>query len=292
MDFSGWEALADLGYQVTNIEGSVLHVLGDTRKVMADAMMLGLTAGTIVTSTPYWRQRRYMSGNPDEVGIEDAGTFVDEASSIMAGWMSLLDEGWGWVNQGDTRSGSGGSGGDWSSGKKAESDKVRPGIATIDGVRIPRRSLSSIPQRFAMRMTEAGMVHATTVIWLKRHADGRYAAEAVAASHAKRPLQTWEPVFGFYKATTTKPRWHGTQADVDVWEFPPSNGKIGEAPFPVDLPANAIRLTHGGAHPVVDPFGGSGVTAVAARNAGFPSVMVDMDPRTLGQTRENLALAP
>lgn len=55
-----------------------------------------------------------------------------------------------------------------------------------------------------------------------------------------------------------------------IWRFPPAQAKhIGHpAPFPVELPLRLIRLYTFAGDLVLDPFLGSGTTAIAARNSG------------------------
>ena len=64
----------------------------------------------------------------------------------------------------------------------------------------------------------------------------------------------------------------------DVWAIRPDMGKNEHpAPFPVALPARAIESTR--ARIVLDPFMGSGTTALAARNAGRKVIGIELDER-------------
>ncbi len=70
------------------------------------------------------------------------------------------------------------------------------------------------------------------------------------------------------------------EATTDVWEIPSELARrVGHpAPFPVDLPTRLIHLyTHPG-DLVLDPFMGSGTTAVAAIRTGRHFVGYDTDP--------------
>lgn len=77
---------------------------------------------------------------------------------------------------------------------------------------------------------------------------------------------TWEPVFHFSEEKTPL---YGTSHS-DVWEHTPVAGHELEdtedhpAPFPVDLAANAVEAATEKGDRVLDPFMGSGTTAVAA----------------------------
>lgn len=63
----------------------------------------------------------------------------------------------------------------------------------------------------------------------------------------------------------------------DIWQVPPESAQsIGHpAPFPVRLAENVIRLYGWEGCTVVDPFGGSGTTGVAAASLGCKAVLID-----------------
>ncbi|MGC9129065.1 MAG: DNA-methyltransferase, partial [Acidithiobacillus sp.] len=62
----------------------------------------------------------------------------------------------------------------------------------------------------------------------------------------------------------------------DVWEFSQEFKNPHPAPFPVDLIERIISSTN--ASIVLDPFMGSGTTAVAARNKGRDYIGIDISP--------------
>jgi len=67
---------------------------------------------------------------------------------------------------------------------------------------------------------------------------------------------------------------------LDLWEIPPERAtRVGHpAPFPVELPARLIQLYTYRGDVVLDPFVGSGTTAVAALRAGRHYLGYDTDP--------------
>jgi DNA modification methylase len=70
------------------------------------------------------------------------------------------------------------------------------------------------------------------------------------------------------------------EATTDVWEIPPERAtRVGHpAPFPVELPERLIHLYTYVGDLVLDPFMGSGSTAVAAVRTGRHFVGYDTDP--------------
>lgn len=70
------------------------------------------------------------------------------------------------------------------------------------------------------------------------------------------------------------------EATTDVWEIPPESAtRVGHpAPFPVELPERLIHLNTYYGDLVVDPFMGSGTTALAALRTGRHYAGYDTDP--------------
>lgn len=70
------------------------------------------------------------------------------------------------------------------------------------------------------------------------------------------------------------------EATTDLWEIPPESAtRVGHpAPFPVELPVRLIHLYTYYGDLVLDPFAGSGTTAVAALRTGRHYVGYDTDP--------------
>jgi site-specific DNA-methyltransferase (adenine-specific) len=81
------------------------------------------------------------------------------------------------------------------------------------------------------------------------------------------------------------------EATTDVWEIPSEMARrVGHpAPFPVELPTRLIHLyTHPG-DLVLDPFMGSGTSAVAAVRTGRHFVGYDTDPDYVARAQERAA---
>jgi site-specific DNA-methyltransferase (adenine-specific) len=81
------------------------------------------------------------------------------------------------------------------------------------------------------------------------------------------------------------------EATTDVWEFLPERAtRVGHpAPFPVELPVRLIHLYTYYDDLVLDPFMGSGTTAVAAVRTGRHFVGYDTDPAYVTRALERVA---
>ena len=83
----------------------------------------------------------------------------------------------------------------------------------------------------------------------------------------------WVMVFGGERFRITQQ----ASAMGDVWTIPPEKGSEHPAPFPVGLPARAIRATT--PESVLDPFMGSGTTLRAAKDAGARAIGIEKSER-------------
>ena len=80
------------------------------------------------------------------------------------------------------------------------------------------------------------------------------------------------------------------EATLDVWEIPAESAtRVGHpAPFPVALVERCIQLFTYDGDVVLDPFMGSGTTAVAAVNTGRHYIGYDTDAGYVRQARERV----
>lgn len=80
------------------------------------------------------------------------------------------------------------------------------------------------------------------------------------------------------------------EATLDVWRIPPESARrVGHpAPFPVELPRRLVELYTYEDDLVLDPFMGSGSTAIAARRTGRHYVGFETDPTYAALARERI----
>lgn len=83
------------------------------------------------------------------------------------------------------------------------------------------------------------------------------------------------------------------EATIDVWQMPPASAtRIGHpAPFPIELPRRLIELYTYEDDLILDPFMGSGTTAVAAIETGRHYVGFDTEPAYIELAKQRIAEA-
>jgi site-specific DNA-methyltransferase (adenine-specific) len=254
-------------YDVTN------HVLrlGDARdlsKVPDNSVHL------VVTSPPYFNLKPYAS----EAGGRQLGRISDYER-----FLDLLDEVW------------------------AECRRVLvPGgrvCCVVGDVLVPRRVggkhwVLPLPADIQVRSRKVGLDNLTPILWYKianrtNEAGGGssgfygkpYQPGAVIKNDHEHILMLRKP--GGYRQTpmVQKALSMIQREEMDAWMRPVWSDIRGAslrdghpAPYPVELAERLIRMFSFAGDTVLDPFGGSGSTAVAAIRTGRNSVSVEIEP--------------
>ena len=100
---------------------------------------------------------------------------------------------------------------------------------------------------------------------------------------------TYELIFWLVKG---KPKVFKSQAkhQNDIWNILPDRGNKHPAPFPYELAENCVNLVceRGSNSLVLDPFSGSGTTALAAKNNGFDFIGFEISPEYVKMAKNRL----
>ena len=122
----------------------------------------------------------------------------------------------------------------------------------------------------------SGVLHRQTLVWVKHRlvlgrSDYHYRHEPI--------------LYGFTPGGEGRlgrggPRWHGDDKQTTVIEAPmPRASKLHPTMKPVELIEPMLRNSCPRGGVVLDPFGGSGSTLIAAHRAGMRATLVELDPR-------------
>ena len=265
------------------------------RIIHGDALALELpdaSVDLVVTSPPYFGLRTYLDdGTPvaSQIGAEPTPEgFVDALLAATEEMIRVLrPEGSIWINLGDRYAG------------------AVPGI--------PPKSLIGVPWRFAIRaIDELGLTLRGEVVWAKPNAMPESVTDRVRRVHetwfhftlGPRYFADIDPIRepstcdrkrgsgprskrstgrGDVAAPTTSHSNPKGKPPASVWsvstrglKVPAELGLDHPAAFPVDLPLRIIAGWSPEDGVVLDPFGGSGTTALAARALGRTGIANDL----------------
>lgn len=235
---------------------------GDAREVLRRMVRDGLKVQMCCTSPPYFGLRSYLDDDdpdkPLEIGTESLDDYIDNLVSVFRRvWNLLNDDGVLWIVIADSRSGSGGSGGDYGPGGKKEGQlKFRqqriPGLAP--------KNLVGVPWLLSMALRDDGWFWRQVIIWDKQVGFFGECADKEPESH--------EYVLMFSKSRQYY--YHPfTQRFNSVWRIRPERtSDEHHAKYPEELAARCIALTSRKGDIVLDPFLGSGTTGEAAERLG------------------------
>lgn len=290
---------------------SVVILRGDARELPLPDESVDL----LVTSPPYWSQRDYRDGGGSlagQIGNEDTPQqYVEALTECTREWARVLrPAGSMFVNVADTYySGKGSPGPNGSDAKqRARRGWTRP--SDRSGLGIPRKSLCAIPARYEVAcLDELGLTLRRDVIWDKVNPTPESAADRCATRHeylfhlVKRPVyfadltDIREGDSGYRRppgAVRRQPPGQRPKRFADsvnaagalpgsVWRIasqplfvPAWLGADHPAAFPVEIPRRCILGWSRPGALVVDPFGGSGTTALAADVLGRAGITCDL----------------
>lgn len=90
--------------------------------------------------------------------------------------------------------------------------------------------------------------------------------------------------------TKEKPKVHKKECffQTEIWRFIPDVNNNHPAPFPVSVANSVIQLTTDKDDIVLDPFLGSGTTAVSCKNLGRKFIGIDISPEYVKVAEDRL----
>lgn len=259
-----------------------LLVQGDALAVMS-SMPAGCVQ-TVVTSPPYWSLRDYGMGG--QIGLnETVYAYIDALADLFDQVHRVLrDDGTLWINIGDSYTSGNRT---WRAPDKknrARAMSLRP--STPEGLK--DKDLIGVPWRLAFALQERGWYLRSEIIWRKPNAQPE--------SVRDRPTRDHEQVFLFSKSERYKYDVNAVTGPNDrrlrtVWDIRTHANRAASghfATYPVELAATCLRITSTQGDLVLDPFLGSGTTALAAGCLGRRFLGVELHPDYLQMSRTRL----
>lgn len=229
------------------------------------------SAKMCVTSPPYWGGLRNYD-HPDQIGMErEPADYVDALVAVFSELRrTLSDDGSLWLNIADAYAASGKGGGGNRGDRKAWSTIARrTGFRTAPrGYKPKDLVLASFMVADALRSD--GWYLRKTIIWRK--------LTAIEPERLDRPSLSHEYLFLFSKSEQCAVRnpgerwWHSS-----VWDIAAQGHPDHPAAFPIELARRAIVAGSAAGDVVIDPFGGSGTTAIAALQVDRLPLLIELN---------------
>jgi site-specific DNA-methyltransferase (adenine-specific) len=176
------------------------------------------------------------------------------------------------------------------------------GRAVVNVANLGRKPYISVSSRIAVMMEDIGFLMRGEIIWRKgKAASGSTAwgSWMSATNPVLRDVHEYCLVFNkgrfdrVRRGRSTIDKQEFLDATLSVWDLQPeSANRVGHpAPFPVALPRRFIELFTYEGDLVLDPFIGSGTTAVAAKETGRHYAGYETDPDYVQMAEERIARA-
>lgn len=253
-------------------------VLGDCRSL---AELRDASIHLVVTSPPYANLKQYEPGNPNQLGhIDDYEEFLQELTKVFAECYRVL----------------------------APGGRI---CCVVGDVNVARRNggrhyVLPLSADIRIRSRALGFDNLQGIVWLK------VANIKLEASSSSRFLGKPNLPNGVVKNDTEhilflrKPGYRSPTGDMERASFIPTDEYIKwfapvwsdirgaslknhPAPFPFDIADRLIRMFSFVGDVVLDPFGGTGTTALAALRAGRSSVTYEVEEKYLPLIMNRLA---
>jgi len=253
---------------------------------------------TIVTSPPYWGLRDY--NNSGQIGQEESPEqFVKELVTTFSELKRVLKkDGTFWLNLGDTYFGA--KGGHWDSSNSITNSETGTNYrmsraAPPKHPYLKTKDLVGIPWRVAFALQKDGWYLRNDVIWHKPNPMPEAVNCRCAKSHEHIFLLSKSPNYYFDAKAIAEPSMdvnnpNGTKVRKDVWTINTSTYKGAHfAVFPMDIPELCIKAGSREGDIVLDPFMGSGTTAVVAKRLSRRWIGIELNPEYASIIKERTA---
>jgi site-specific DNA-methyltransferase (adenine-specific) len=230
----------------------------------------------VITSPPYWTLKEY-NVRPDQLGyVSNYDQFNDELEKVWRECYRVLVPGGRMV--------------------------VVVGDVCLPRKRVGRHLVMPLHSDITLRCRKAGFDNLTPILWYKI-ANANYEVEngskffgkpyepnAIIKNDMEFILMQRKP--GGYRTPSPEqrrlsviPKKRYDEWFQQIWTIHGESTARHPAPFPLELALRLARMFSFFGDTVLDPFGGSGTTGVAAMESGRNSVSVEVDPEYAAMAR-------
>jgi DNA modification methylase len=260
-------------------DGPTTHrvILGDSRQMPE---IPDETVHLVVTSPPYANLKQYEPGNPSQLGdIDDYEKFLDELDNVWEQCVRVLLPG----------------------------GRICCVVGDVNVARSNggRHFVLPLAADIRVRARRIGLDHLQGITWYK------VANIKMEASKSSRYLGKPNLPGGIIKNDTEhiiflrKPGYRSPSGAMEEASFIPTNEyarwfrsiwedvpgaslKNHPAPFPLEIPSRLIRMFSFAGDTVLDPFLGTGTTALAAMKSGRSSIGYEVEPQYVSLIKRRL----
>ena len=178
---------------------------------------------------------------------------------------------------------------------------VDGGRACVNVANIGRKPYIPLHAYIIQIAAEAGFFMRGEIIWDKGMSGSSTAWGSWMSPSNPTLRDTHEYILVFQKPPFGRKRIEGRESTIErndflehtksTWSFPPTSAKRAQhpAPFPVELPRRLIDLYSFSNEVVLDPFMGSGATALAAVKSGRAFVGYEIDAEYIETAKKRVA---
>jgi len=266
--------------------GNVQVLIGDCRRLLSSLQAESIQC--CVTSPPYWGLRDYE--HPDQLGEEETPEeYVQNLIAVFRKVRRVLREnGTLWLNVGDAYARNGGTGVCGPNAKVGNTKKLiqKRNCKVPPCWGLKDRDLMGLPWRVAFALQADGWILRSHITWIKK--------APMPESVRNRPTRATEEVFLFaknpkyyYNNQAVRERSGANLKNYWVLGPEPSEGKH-PAVFPLELARRCILLGSRPGDTVLDPFGGSGTTGLAAAELQRKAILIELNEEYARQSIERI----
>jgi site-specific DNA-methyltransferase (cytosine-N4-specific) len=239
-----------------------------------------------VTSPPYWGLRDY--DHPAQVGTEQSPEdYVQNLVKVFREVRRVMrDDGTLWLNVGDGYARNGGTGNHGPNAVVGNTKKLiqKRNCKVPDCWGLKDRDLMGLPWRVAFALQADGWILRSRITWIKK--------TAMPESVKNRPTNATEEIFLFAKSANYfyDPQAVRETSGANLRNYwilgPEPHGNGHPAAFPRELARRCILLGSRVGDTVLDPFGGSGTTGIAAIELGRKAILIELNPAFVEISKE------